>query len=201
MISVILAIVSNFILGIIRETGYLGIFFLMAVEAANVPIPSEIIMPFSGFVVGQGLFNFWLVVVFGAFGDLSGSLFSYFLGFLIRKKVLLWDKHKVSAGVERAQRWTERFGDWAIFFSRLVPIVRTFISLPLGVLKTKSIWRFSFFTFIGAFIWSTFLTWLGFTLGKNWQVLQIYFRQFDYLILLLIVIGIIWGLKRHFRRA
>ncbi len=208
MISLILEIISNYILLIISKTGYVGIFFLMALESANIPIPSEVIMPFSGFLAASGVFSpsvllrtnpelaewvgFWLVVVIGAVGNLSGSLFSYWLGYLVRKNILFWDNHKVSAAVKRAQEWTKRFGDWAIFFSRLLPVVRTFISFPLGILKVPSLWNFSFLTFMGSFIWSAFLAWLGFTLGKNWEILQVYFRKFDYLILILIIAIIIW---------
>ena len=198
MDTLILERVSNFILLVIGKTGYLGIFFLMAVESANIPIPSEIIMPFSGFLAASGVFYFWLVVVLGAFGNMFGSLFSYWLGYLVRKNILFWDNHRVSVQVERAREWTQRFGDWAIFFSRLLPVVRTFISFPLGILRVSSLWRFSLLTFMGSFIWSAFLTWLGFILGKNWEILQIYFRQFDYLILISITAIIVWWLWRRF---
>jgi membrane protein DedA with SNARE-associated domain len=198
MDTLILERVSNFILLVIGKTGYLGIFFLMAVESANIPIPSEIIMPFSGFLAASGVFYFWLVVVLGAFGNMFGSLFSYWLGYLVRKNILFWDNHRVSVQVERAREWTQRFGDWAIFFSRLLPVVRTFISFPLGILRVSSLWRFSLLTLMGSFIWSAFLTWLGFILGKNWEILQIYFRQFDYLILISITAIIVWWLWRRF---
>ncbi len=200
MISVILGIVSNLILIIIQKGGYLGVFFLMALESANIPIPSEVIMPFSGFLASSGVFYFWLVVLVGALGNLGGSLFSYWLGYLVRKNVVHWNNDKISAQVARAQEWTRRFGGWAIFLSRILPVVRTFISFPLGVLKVKSLWQFSALTFIGAFIWSSFLAWLGFVLGKNWASIQIYFHQFDYLILILILVAIGWGTWKHFKK-
>lgn len=175
-------------------------FLLMFLESANIPIPSEIIMPFSGFLANSGVFNFWLVVFIGALGNLIGSLFSYWLGYLVRKGILRWDNHKISNEVERAKLWLERFGDYAVFISRLLPVIRTFISFPLGILKFKSLWRFSILTFAGSFIWSGFLTYLGFIFGKNWQILEIYFRKFDYLILLSLVVAIIWGAWRHFKK-
>jgi len=199
MISVILEIISGYILSIIETTGYLGIFFLMVLESANIPIPSEVIMPFSGFLVASGVFNFWLVVLMGSLGNLVGSLFSYWLGYLVNRGVLKWNNHRVSTEIERAKKWVSRFGDWAVFFSRLLPIARTFISFPLGILKVKSLWRFSILTFIGSFIWSTFLTYLGFILGKNWKILEVYFRKFDYLILILILLVIGWWLRKHFK--
>lgn len=195
MISLILEIISNFALAVIEWGGYSGVFFLMALESANIPIPSEIIMPFSGFLAspaGDGVFNFWLVVFIGALGNLTGSLFSYWLGYLIRHNVLHWNSHRVNTEVDRAQKWLDKWGDWAIFISRLLPVVRTFISFPLGVLKTKSLWKFSLFTFFGSFIWSAFLTYLGFIFGKNWQVLHIYFQKFDYIIIIIIAMGGIW---------
>lgn len=201
MISSLIGAVSVFILSFIEKAGYIGIFLLMALESANIPIPSEIIMPFSGFLVSSGVFNFWLVVFAGALGNLIGSLFSYWLGYLVRHNILLWNnRDRVSGEVERARKWTEHFGDWAVFFSRLLPIVRTFISFPLGVLKVASLWRFSIFTFAGSFIWSAFLAWLGLTLGDNWESLGFYFRRFDYLILVLIIMGLIWWGWRHFRK-
>lgn len=199
MISSILEIISHYTLLVIETGGYFGVFILMALESANIPIPSEVIMPFSGFLVSTGVFNFWLVVFIGAFGNLIGSLFSYWLGYLVRKGILHWDNHKVSGAVERTRVWLDRFGDWAIFISRILPVVRTFISFPLGILKTKSLWRFSVLTFSGSFLWSLFLTYLGFITGKNWQVLHIYFRKFDYLILVMIVIGIAWMIWKYFK--
>jgi len=215
MISGIIETISSFILLVIGKTSYLGVFFLMALESANIPIPSEIIMPFSGFLVAQGFFSpsillradpelavwvsFWLVVFLGALGNLSGSLFSYWLGYLVRTDILKWNSQKISEKTEKAVAWLDKFGDAAILISRVLPVVRTFISFPLGVLKTKSLRRFSILTFIGSFIWSAFLTYLGFILGKNWGILEIYFRKFDYLILILILAAIGWWLWRHFR--
>ncbi len=200
MITSILEIISNFALGVIEWGGYWGVFFLMALESANIPIPSEVIMPFSGFLAVKGVFNFSSVVFIGALGNLAGSLFSYWLGYLIRHNILHWNNHGVNAKVEQAQKWLDRWGDWAIFISRVLPVVRTFISFPLGIIKTKSLWRFSWLTFSGSFIWSVFLTYFGFTLGKNWGILHIYFRKFDYVILILIIAAIGWWGWRHLSR-
>ena len=198
MITFILEIISHYTLLVIKTGGYFGVFILMALESANIPIPSEIIMPFSGFLVSTGAFNFWLVVFVGALGNLIGSLFSYWLGYLVRNGILHWNNHKVSAEVERAKNWLDRFGDWAVFISRLLPVVRTFISFPLGVLKTKSLWRFGILTFSGSFIWSVFLVYLGYVFGKNWQILHVYFRKFYYLVLAMIIGGLFWLTWRYF---
>ena len=200
MISFVLEIVSKYILSIIESAGYFGVFILMALESANIPIPSEIIMPLAGFLASGGTLNFWLIVFLGAIGNLSGSLFSYWLGYLVRKDILKWNNHKIFGETERAKIWLDRFGDWAVFISRILPVVRTFISFPLGILKFKSLWRFSILTFFGSFIWSLFLTYLGFVFGKNWQVLHVYFRKFDYLILILILAAIIWWGRGYLKK-
>lgn len=202
MIAYILEIIPRYILSIIEKTGYLGVFFLMFLESANIPIPSEIVMPFSGFLASpaaSGVFNFWPAVFVGALGNLIGSLFSYWLGYLTRKGIFHWNNHKVSVEVERARRWLEKFGDFAIFVSRILPVARTFISFPLGVIKVKSLWRFSILTFAGSFVWSAALTYLGFVFGKNWHVLGIYFRKFDYLILAIILISASWWSWRYLK--
>lgn len=197
MVSYILEIISQFVLSVISTTGYGGVFLLMALESANIPIPSEIIMPFSGFLVAQGVFSFWTVVMVGALGNLVGSLFSYWLGYLVRHNVLGWNNHAVTQEVDRARAWIHRFGDWAAFISRLLPVVRTFISFPLGVLGVRSLWRFSLFTFSGSFIFSTLMTWLGYTLGQNWASLRGYFHTFDYVIVGVIVVGGVWVVWRR----
>ncbi len=200
MISAILEVISQFVLDVISAMGYGGVFLLMALESANVPIPSEVIMPFSGFLVAQGVFHFWTVVFVGALGNLAGSLFSYWLGYLVRHNVLGWNNHAVTAEVDRARAWMHRFGDSAAFVSRLLPVVRTFISFPLGVLGVRSLWRFSLLTFAGSFLFSTLMTWLGFTLGQNWTSLRGYFHQFDYVILGVIVVGVVWMIWLHFAK-
>lgn len=199
MIHQILAIVSSWVLIIIEKTGYAGVFLLMALESANIPIPSEVIMPFSGFLAQQGVFNIWILALVGALGNLAGSLLSYWLGYLIRGTK--WMRYeKVIKEIEKAKIWTDRFGDWAILISRVLPVVRTFISFPLGVVRVKSLWRFCWLTFAGAFIWSYVLAKVGFVMGENWKVLETYFRKFDYVILAIIVAGLIFWVWKEFLR-
>ncbi len=204
MVFLILGEVSNFILLVIQKTSYLGIFFLMLFQSVNVPIPSEIIMPYSGFLVQQGIFKFWLVVLTGALGNLIGALLSYKLAALLIKNgwrtrygflnILFNDRN-----IELAQRWFNRYGSPSIFFSRMIPVINTFISFPAGLGKMK-ILNFSVLTFAGSLIWSTFLTWLGFILGKNWGVVRVYFHEFDYLILGLILLAVGWWIWRHLKK-
>ena len=202
MISYFLEIISNLVLLIIGKIGYSGVFLLMVFQSANLPIPSEIIMPFSGFLVSNGVFNFWAIVLVGAFGSLVGSLISYRLAHFIIKNGLR-DRHKIikliisDKNLESAEKWFNKYGALSIFIGRLMPVISTFISFPAGLAKMK-ISLFSILTFSGAFIWSLFLTGLGFYLGENWNVLGVYFRKFDYLILALILIAAGWWMWRHF---
>ncbi|PIY59502.1 DedA family protein [Candidatus Wolfebacteria bacterium CG_4_10_14_0_8_um_filter_37_11] len=204
MISIILETISNFILLIIQKIGYLGVFFLMFLQSVNIPIPSEITMSFSGFLVQKEILNFWLVVLMGTFGNLTGSLISYFLASSLARngwrakygilKILISDSN-----LQLAEKWFNKYGTFSIFFGRMIPVVSTFISFPAGLAKMK-ISVFSFLTFAGSFVWCSFLTYLGFVFGENWQIIQIYFRKFDYLILILIIAVIGWWGWKHLRK-
>jgi membrane protein DedA with SNARE-associated domain len=203
VVSFILENISSFVLTIIGKIGYLGVFFLMFFQSLNIPIPSEIIMPFSGFLVQKEVFNFWPVVFAGAFGNLIGALISYRLAFLLVKNGLR-EKYKIlkflisDHNLKTAEKWFQKYGAFSIFLGRLTPILSTFISFPAGLAR-MNLKVFSILTFIGSFIWCVFLTWLGFIFGENWRILQVYFREFDYLILFLILAGIGWRLWRHFK--
>lgn len=190
MLEIVLETITTFTLHTIESLGYIGVFTLMALESANVPIPSEIIMPFSGFLASQGSFNFWLVVFIGALGNLAGSLVSYFSADKLGKYI------RGNRDFVLAESWFEKYGEISMFFSRMLPVVRTFISFPAGMFKVN-IWKFSFYTFTGSFLWSLFLTYIGFELGENWHSLEPYFRKFDYLIVGFVIVGFIWWIWHH----
>ncbi len=203
MISIVLETISSFILTIIGGIGYFGIFLLMFFQSLNIPIPSEIIMPFAGFLVQKEVFNFWLVVFAGAFGNLIGALISYQLAFLLVKNGLR-EKYKIlkflisDHNLKTAEKWFQKYGAFSIFLGRLTPILSTFISFPAGLAK-MNLKIFSILTFIGSFIWCAFLTRLGFIFGENWQILQVYFRKFDYAILISILIIVVIWFYNHFK--
>ena len=197
----ILEWLSGAVISIIDSTGYAGIFILMALESANVPVPSEIIMPFSGYLVFQGNFSFWWVVFWGALGNLAGSVISYYLGFFGGRpffekygKFFFVTKHDL----ELAEGWFQRRGSIIAFVSRMLPVVRTFISFPAGIAK-MNILKFSIYTFTGSLIWSFFLTYVGVKMGENWQHLEVYFRKFDWAIVVLLVVGAGWWIWRHIK--
>jgi membrane protein DedA with SNARE-associated domain len=190
--------IINWIVAVISQLGYPGIIVTMAIESALIPLPSEIIMPFSGFLVSQGRFEFWIVGLCGAIGNLLGSWIAYGLGYwgegaIARRFVRSYGKFILLSEEElnKAERLFRRFGNLIVFGSRVMPAVRTIISLPCGMARLPFL-RFSLLTFFGSLIWSYFLAYLGVLLGKNWEILRPIFRKFDIVIILVIIIGIGW---------
>jgi membrane protein DedA with SNARE-associated domain len=203
MATHILSMIANWIISVISTLGYGGVVLLMAIESANIPLPSEVIMPFAGFLVAEGHFNLYIVALAGAFGCVVGSIFSYFLGYyggrpLIEKygKYVLVSHHDL----DLTDKWFTKYGEATVFFARLLPIVRTFISFPAGIAKMR-FGRFIIYSFLGSLPWTLFLAFLGQKLGQNWETLRNYFRGFDWLILILIVLGIVWWIARHLTRT
>jgi membrane protein DedA with SNARE-associated domain len=200
----------DFVRNVYQTLGWPGVVLLMAIESACIPLPSEIIMPLAGWMLiqSQGL-SMWFILLAGlcgAVGNLIGSLVAYGVGawggipLLDRYgKYILITHHDL----ERANHWFAKYGDWITFVSRLIPAVRTFISLPAGVAR-MNIWKFSFYAFIGAFIWSAALTYGGYELGQNWDRLRQIMRPFDYPIVgavVVLILVFIWLRLRSRRNA
>jgi membrane protein DedA with SNARE-associated domain len=199
MVEALIAILAKFIIWGIESMGYSGVALMMAIESACVPLPSEIIMPFSGYLVSTGAFSLWGVAVAGALGCVVGSVLAYWVGItggrpMAEKygKYILISKHDLDI----ADRFFAKYGSGAVFFSRLLPVVRTFISLPAGIAR-MNFTRFVIYTFVGSLPWCYALAYLGKKLGDNWNTLGVYFHKFDLVIGIIIVIGFIWFLKRH----
>ena len=174
---------------------------LMVLESAGVPVPSEIIMPFAGFLVTTGVFNFWTLIIWGTLGNIAGSFILYGLGrFAGRPFIERFGKYVLIhiRDIDLAEHWFRRWGVWAVFIGRILPVVRTFISFPAGVAR-MNIWTFTFFSSIGIIPWVWFLAWLGVFLGERWQAAEEYFRRFDILILALLIAGVIWWVRRHLK--
>src|SRR2546421_13111235 len=189
--------VENFIPG--GPGGYAAIFFLMVLESACIPIPSEITMPVGGLLASQGKLWLPLVILDGALANLAGSLISYYVGrgegraLLLRYgRFVLIKPHDV----ERADAWFARYGASAVFFSRMLPVLRTFISLPAGVAR-MDVKKFSLLTVLGCIPWVTALTLSGYYLGNNWQKVLTYTRPLEYAVLAAVVIGIAMVLVRR----
>jgi membrane protein DedA with SNARE-associated domain len=193
MFDFIIQPIASWIVDTISTTGYPGIFFLMLIESACIPLPSEITMPFAGSLVATGRFNlFWLSTA-GALGNLAGSLIAYGVGYwgeetfvhqLVKKYgkyILLSEKELITS-----ETWFRKHGEIIVFASRLLPAVRTFISLPAGMAK-MNLTRFILYTTAGSFLWSFVLAYVGVIFGKNWEHLHTYFQKFD---LLIVALGI-----------
>jgi membrane protein DedA with SNARE-associated domain len=204
MIGRIIEILSVFIVATISRLGYAGIVLLMAIESACIPLPSEIIMPFSGYLVYAGRFNLWLVGIAGAFGCVVGSLAAYWAGMhggrpLIEKygRYVLISRHDL----DLADRWFDRFGEIIVFASRLLPVIRTFIAFPAGVAR-MNLKKFVIYTFAGSLPWCIGLAFVGQRLGKEWDTnptLKTLFHRFDFLIGIVIVLAAVWWIWRHIK--
>lgn len=202
MIEYIISLLAGFIIATISRLGYGGIVLLMAIESACIPLPSEIIMPFSGYLVYRGEMNLQLVALAGAVGCVLGSIVAYYAGAwggrpLIEKygKYVLISHHDLAL----ADRWFQRHGDLTVFVGRLLPVVRTFIAFPAGVARMP-LWRFNLYTFVGSYLWCLGLAWIGVKLGEHWNTLGVYFHRFDTVIGIVILAAVIWYIRRHFRR-
>jgi membrane protein DedA with SNARE-associated domain len=206
LIGKIIEILSGFIVATISALGYAGIVLLMAIESACIPLPSEIIMPFSGYLVYTGRFNLWWVGIAGAVGCVLGSLVAYWVGMrggrpLIEKygRYVLISPHDL----DLADRWFARYGEVIVFASRLLPVVRTFIAFPAGVAR-MNLKRFVIYTFLGSLPWCLGLAYVGQVLGEQWdknETLKSWFHRFDFVIGLIILAGVVWWVWRHIKHS
>ncbi len=201
MLEKIIAILATWIMGVISSMGYSGILLLMGIESACIPLPSEIIMPFAGFLVFKGEMTLWGVAFAGAIGCVVGSIPAYYLGMyggrplvekygkwvLISHKDLNW-----------ADKAFEKHGEIIIFIGRLLPAVRTFIAFPAGVAR-MNMTKFVVYTFVGSLIWCYLLALAGFKMGENWESLKVYFHEFHYVIAAAGAVFVVWYLRRHFK--
>lgn len=200
MVTELLEWVSGLATGLIDSLGYFGIVLGMAIESINIPLPSEVLMTFSGALAAEGRFDFWWVVLAGAAGNVIGSVGNYYLGAYGGRPLLeKYGKYVLihHKDLELADRWFAKYGLAAVFFTRMLPVIRTFISFPAGVSRVR-LGPFVILTFLGSFIWSAFLAYLGFYFGENYEEqIRPIFKQFDLVIGLLLVLAIAWYIKRH----
>ena len=198
----ILVLLSAFVIWIISSLGYAGIFVAMAIESACIPLPSEVIMPFSGYLVSQGRFSLWGVSLAGALGCTLGSAAAYAVGAYGGRPFILKYGHYclvTAHEVDRADRWFARYGMAATFISRLLPVIRTFISLPAGVARVPFT-RFLVYAFLGSLPWSWVLAYVGLLLGEHWDRVGGVLHSLDVLIVLVLAAGVGWFLWRHWPR-
>lgn len=198
----ILGQIALFCISIISSVGYFGVFLLMVMESMILPAPSELILPFAGFLISSGEMSFVFVILFATLGSLVGSLLSYYLGryggnrFVLRygKYFLLNEENLINA-----ERWFSKKGDLTIFIGRFIPLVRHVISIPAGVGK-MNIKKFMIYTVIGAGIWNAFLTYVGFILGNNWEKIKQYSDYFSWAVLGILIIAGAYFLWKEIRK-
>ena len=206
MIAKIITILSGFIVATISKMGYIGVVLLMAIESACIPLPSEIIMPFSGYLVSRGEMNLWGVGIAGAVGCVLGSLVAYWVGMyggrpFIEKygKYILLSRHDLDI----ADRWFAKYGEVIVFVSRLLPAIRTFIAFPAGVAR-MNLPRFVIYTFAGSLPWCLGLAYVGQKLGEQWDkddTLKTWFHRFDFLIGIAGLLFVAWWIWRHIKHS
>ncbi len=182
--------VVNFIVNLISNLGYWGIFIGMFIESASIPLPSEIIMGFAGYLVFIGKMQLLPAALVGALGNISGSTTMYWLGrtggrSVIKKygKFFHFSEEKLITSEKMFAKW----GNLAVFLGQLMPGIRTFISLPAGILKVNFL-PFIFYTFTGAFIWCYFLAWVALKLGENWELLSGYMKHIEVVMLIVLLL-------------
>lgn len=206
MIARVIEILSALIVATISTLGYAGVALLMAVESACIPLPSEIIMPFSGYLVYKGQFNLWWVGVAGAVGCVVGSWVAYFAGLYGgRPFVEKYGRYVLLSrqDLDLADRWFARYGEVIVFASRLLPVVRTFIAFPAGIAR-MNLTRFTVYTFLGSLPWCLGLAYVGQVLGEQWdksETLKTWFHRFDFLIGAVILAGAVWWVWRHVKHS
>ena len=200
--------VVAFLTNLLQSIGWPGVVVIMALESANIPIPSEVTMPLAGWMLVQArglttIDSIWMGGLFGAIGCTLGSVISYALGYwggrpLVQRygKWIMIEEEDL----EKGDRWFKRWGDWAVFFSRLLPIVRTFISFPAGVVR-MNFPRFVAFSFVGSFVWCALLAWGGFVFGSNWEAVRAAMRPFDVPMAIIIIIGVAMYVRRHVEKG
>lgn len=204
MTEKLLAALAHFIIGVISASGYWGVLLLMAIESACIPLPSEIIMPFAGYLVHTGKLNLFLVATAGAIGCNLGSAVAYWIGAwggrpLVERfgRYVLLDRREL----DRVTRHFERFGGITVFVARLLPVVRTFIALPAGIARMPQ-WRFHIYTFLGSWPWCFVLAYIGAKLGEGWETdprFKAAFHRFHLIVVVVLVAGFAWFVWSHWK--
>lgn len=194
---------TGWVAGVIDAAGALGVALLVALESIIPPIPSEIVLAMAGYLAGEGRFNVVLVVLAATAGSLLGALVLYWLGAVVGEdRLKRWlDRLPLVDldDLEKADRWFERRGRWAVFFGRMVPVVRSLVSIPAGA-NRMPLTEFAVLTTLGSGIWNSLFVGLGFALGARWQQVEQYSNWFDYGILAVFVVMIAWWVVKKSRR-
>ena len=194
MLEAILQPLIDWVTATIGDYGLLAVFGLMLLESTGILIPSEAISPFAGYLVSQERMSMFGAVAAGVLGNLVGSWIAYFIGFWGGRE--LWLRYGRYVGVRAhhlalAEKWFDRYGEFMVFISRCLPVVRTFISFPAGTARMNFA-RFTFYTFVGCIPWVFALTYFGYLLGENWERIGSYLHYLDYAVALALFVGVVY---------
>ncbi len=194
MLEAILQPLIDWVTATIGDYGLLAVFGLMLLESTGVLIPSEAISPFAGYLVSQERMSMFGAVTAGVLGNLVGSWIAYFIGLWGGRE--LWLRYGRYVGVRAhhlalAEKWFDRYGEFMVFISRCLPVVRTFISFPAGTARMNFA-RFTFYTFVGCVPWVLALTYFGYLLGENWERIGSYLHYLDYAVALALFVGVVY---------
>ncbi len=206
MIDQVISALASWIVAIISATGYLGVVFLMAIESACIPLPSEVIMPFAGYLVSTGQFSLVGAATAGALGCNLGSTVAYYVAAWGGRPVLeRWGRFILisHAELERTDRFFERYGSATVFFGRLLPVVRTFIAFPAGLARMPML-KFQIYTFAGSWPWCFALAYIGYLLGARWDsdpTFRRLFHEFDAVVAVILVAGLAWFVWSRWRES
>lgn len=194
--------IVEYIVAGISAGGYMGLFLLMALESMVAPVPSEVVMPFAGYLVLQGRFEFWTAVLVSGFGSIFGSLISYYMGaYLGRPFILKFGKYLLleEEHLEWTEKWFKKQGDKTIFVSRFVPVVRHLISMPAGIAR-MAMHKFIIYTFVGASIWNLILLYAGFKLGSHWDKIHHFSKELDVVFVIAVAAFLAYFIWKHHKR-
>jgi len=188
--------ISTMLMHALESGGYVATFMLMMLESACIPIPSEVVMPFAGYLAWEGHLHLWVVIVAGMLGNVVGSLIAYYIGkFGGRPIILRYGRyvHISERTLHTTEAWFEKRGEWAVLIGRLLPGIRTFISLPAGI-ADMSIGRFVVFTTIGSLPWVAILAYGGYSLGQNWEHVKSYIHPLLYVVVIAtgVAVAVAW---------
>lgn len=198
--SELISAISNAMVDFITNAGYFGVAFLMFIDAANIPAPSEVTLAFAGYLVSTGRLTFWWAVIVSSLAYTSGATFSYWLGYRGgRPFVQKYGKFVfiTKRDIELADKLFAKYGSAIAFFSRFVPVLRTFISLPAGIARMP-LRKFIPYTFLGALGWSLLFIWLGMKFGENYELIREKFHGIDKVIIVVVILAIIAWVARFF---
>jgi len=195
----------NLIFNFMGKYGLFAVFIFMFAESSLIPIPSEATMALSGFLAGMGYFNIWVGILVGSLASIMGSMFIYTITYKkgeswVKQIIKRWGKYIFlhEEDYEKSKEWFSKRSQWVVFIARLMPVIRMFISLPAGVTKMNTTLYLTLVT-IAAFIWSGVFSFIGFKLGANWVIIEPYFKKFQIAIFILLVLGVIWYIRKHLK--